>query len=264
MSLLTDALQVKIEFDRVIKRKTVERIEGTLRRDLSKFFAQQGVAVEQALRPYRRRIEESLGPDEVEQIINEVIDSQAPALQRTIEPAVRESLLSGARGVAANLLPFAISFEIENPRVRDYLDRVAAARVTAINDTTRDRLRALIVRSQDDNESYSTLAARIRDTFDGFAGLRPQQHIRDRAELVAVTEIGDAYEEGSLSGVAQVQEQGYPMEKRWITVGDDRVSEGCAANESEGWIPFSNSFSSGHERPLRFPGCRCTTAYRIA
>lgn len=255
--------EAKIEFDRVIRRKTVEAIEGTLRKSLSKFFEAQGIAMERAFRPYRRVIEEALTGDEADDIIDDVIAAQAPALQRAIVPAVREAALAGARGIARDVATSVISFEIESPRVRDYIDRVAAARVTAINDTTRQRMRELIARSQADRESYSTLAKRIRDQFDGFAGIKPQRHIRDRAELVAVTEIGDAYEEGSAAGVQQVAQQGYPMEKRWITVADDRVSEGCAANEDAGWIGLSDPFPSGHDRPLRFPGCRCTAAYRL-
>jgi hypothetical protein len=52
------------------------------------------------------------------------------------------------------------------------------------------------------------------------------------------------------------------MEKRWLTVGDDRVSDGCKDNQRAGWIALNDAFPSGDDRPLRFPGCRCVVQYR--
>jgi hypothetical protein len=85
----------------------------------------------------------------------------------------------------------------------------------------------------------------------------PQQHIDSRAHLVAVTETGNAYAEGQLEVAQELAAAGIEMEKAWITVGDDRVTEGCRENEAAGWIGLDDPFPSGHQRPLRFPGCRC-------
>jgi len=62
--------------------------------------------------------------------------------------------------------------------------------------------------------------------------------------------------------VDMMVEQGLMMEKKWLTVGDDLVSEECDANEAEGWILSDAVHMSGHMHPPRFPGCRCDELYR--
>lgn len=65
-----------------------------------------------------------------------------------------------------------------------------------------------------------------------------------------------------LAAVKDMASLGLAMEKSWLTVGDNRVSDGCAENEGAGWIPLDEPFPSGDQAPLRFPGCRCTALYR--
>lgn len=156
------------------------------------------------------------------------------------------------------------AFDLANPRAVAYLAEHGAALVTAINETTREQMRTLLVQAVEDGWSYTRTARAITDQFEGFAGLKPQAHIRNRAELVAVTEAGNAYERGSRIVVDDLQDAGIRMEKKWLTVGDARVSDGCADNEAEGWIPLDQAFGTGHQEPLRFPGCRCTCQYRRA
>ena len=57
-------------------------------------------------------------------------------------------------------------------------------------------------------------------------------------------------------------DHGIEMEKQWSSMKDDKVSDGCNANELDGWIPISQPHSSGDMHPLRFPGCRCDELYR--
>ena len=97
-----------------------------------------------------------------------------------------------------------------------------------------------------------------------FSERKPQLHIRNRAELIAVTETGNAYEKAAMLQAEALQQAGLPMEKSWNTVGDDRVSDGCQENEDAGWIPIDEPFPSGDMQPLRFPGCRCNLQTRFA
>lgn len=108
------------------------------------------------------------------------------------------------------------------------------------------------------------MAQAISDRFVEFAVGRPQEHVESRAHLVAVTEVGDAYEHGNEIVVNDLAAAGLRMEKKWDTIGDGRVSDGCRENEQAGWIPIDEEFPSGDMRPLRFPGCRCTALYRRA
>lgn len=174
-------------------------------------------------------------------------------------------LLLGAGALAATLgIESEKAFSLKNPRAVAYLEQHGAALVTKINDETRSQMKTLVTQAVDEGWSYTRTAKEIREKFDGFAGLKPQKHIRDRATLVAVTEAGQAYEAGSQIVALGLADSGIPMQKRWRTSGDDRVSDDCRINGEKGWIDINELFPKGQDRPLRFPGCRCSALYRRA
>ena len=103
------------------------------------------------------------------------------------------------------------------------------------------------------------------------AGLKPediakkaermkQSLLRDRRETIARTETANALEEAKRIEANAAGKQW----KRWITSADDRVSEICRGNQSDGWIKIDRQFSSGHTNPPGHPNCRCSCAYRKA
>lgn len=172
--------------------------------------------------------------------------------------------LALAAGARHSLATFSIdtAFDLKNPRAVEYLKDYAADLVKGINDVTREDVRRIIVDAVDSGKSYTQVAKELRDKYAEFAAPKPQAHIRDRATLIAVTEIGNGYEAGNAIVVADLQDGGIEMESSWLTVGDANVSDGCAENQAAGWIEAGTEFPSGHTRPLRFPGCRCTLLSR--
>lgn len=82
------------------------------------------------------------------------------------------------------------------------------------------------------------------------------------ANGVIVQNCGNAYEAGNYLPIQAMAEAGLEMEKSWLTVGDDRVSEVCQGNQDEGWIPWDQAHASGQQHPLAHPACRCTELYR--
>jgi hypothetical protein len=156
-----------------------------------------------------------------------------------------------------------IRFDLKNPRAKAYLDNYGARMVKGINETTKDILQTLIANATSEGWTYQQTAQAIIERFDEFAVGRPQEHIDSRAHMVAVTEVGNAYTEGNLIVARDLKDAGLTVEKSWSTVGDDKVSEGCQVNEAAGWIPVDDEFPSGHQRPLRFPGCRCDLLTRV-
>jgi hypothetical protein len=144
------------------------------------------------------------------------------------------------------------------------MERHGAEMITRINEETRDEIHTILNESSEKGWGYDKTAKAITERFKEFAIGKPQQHIRSRAHLVAITESGNAYEEGNLEGARQLQDHGMAMEKLWVNVGDDRVSDGCLANSAVRWIPIDKLFPEGPNRmrPLRFPGCRCHAQYR--
>ena len=180
-----------------------------------------------------------------------------------IQAAARAALAAGADATLAEV-EIDIAFNLANPRAVQYLDEHGYGLISQINEVTRGNIATIVSNGVNEGWSYNRMAREISSLYSEMAVGKPQAHIESRAHLIAITEAGQAYEAGSNIVVRDLQEAGLAMEKKWLTVGDDRVSQGCRDNAAEGWIPYSQAFSSGHQHPLRFPGCRCTTLYQRA
>lgn len=187
----------------------------------------------------------------------DTLDAFSEPLQEYIQLAM---LYGGRQALAAG--DFAASFELPFPQAAEYASQHAADLVSGINATTTDEVRRLVTKAVDEGQSYTELAKALREKYSQFHTPQPQQHIKDRAELIAVTEIGDAYEAGNEQIGQQLQGAGLEMQKAWLTVEDSGVDDKCFQNEQAGWIPFDQEFPSGHMRPLAHPACRCTLLMR--
>lgn len=146
---------------------------------------------------------------------------------------------------------------LPNLRAQEYAKKHAAEAVTQINDTTRKEIARIVSDGVESGSSYNDIAKAIKNKFEEFAVPMPQKHVSNRAVLVAVTELANAYCEGNAQVGNYLQDNGVKMMKAWQTLEDDRVSDGCKENERVGWIPINKEFPSGHMHPPRFPGCRC-------
>lgn len=162
-------------------------------------------------------------------------------------------------------------FGIDNPRTTAWLAKNAAERVAWIDEATRDDLRELIASMQEQGASFATLASAIERKFEGYyqpgderdwGADRPQGHVRDRADLIAQTELAFGYEAGMRMAVDRIVGAGIQIEKSWLSLDDDRVDADCSDNSAEGWMPQDETFQSGDDEPPAHPACRCTTLYR--
>lgn len=210
-----------------------------------------------------RRIREAITEDDWLRIWDQVTDDTYDRFIGVVQNMMQQGLSIGAAVQIANVATD-YAFDLSNPRAVAYIEEFGALRVTQINETTRDEIHDIVTQGTREGWSYDRVARAINQRFREFRVGKPQEHIKSRGHLVAVTELGNAYEAGNQVVVQDLSDGGLDMEKKWLTVGDDRVSDGCRENESEGWIPVEQAFLSGHDRPLRFPGCRCTALYRRA
>jgi hypothetical protein len=252
-------------------------LERELAQKVRKVFAKQEKMLLDALELYKDKfpLEEADYP--VSPIIaawKRIADSTRETFEEGLTTTLTKAISKGMGVVADDMGVTAAAFNVRNPRAVDYLKEHGADNVTRINDVTRDRMRTILEQGREGGWSYDRVADEIRREFANYYSAeeskwefnadRSQLHITDRASLIAVTEIGNAYEEGGYQQALEMQNAGLPVEKYWQTANDDRVSDGCAENEAEGWIPFDDQFASGDEHPLRFPGCRCACQYRMA
>lgn len=188
-----------------------------------------------------------------------------------LEQHVSEMLQAGALHLASSLA-IDYTFQLKNPRSVSYLQAHGADLVThVINETTKGDIRGIVTYGVENGWSYQKTARAIQEKFNGYAdgeswwnfdAPRPQKHVDSRAHLIAITEAGEAYEEGNFIVVGDLQAAGLQVQKRWSTMEDDRVSAGCLENEAQGWISADQPHLSGHMHPLRFPGCRCDELYQ--
>jgi SPP1 gp7 family putative phage head morphogenesis protein len=86
---------------------------------------------------------------------------------------------------------------------------------------------------------------------------RKQILLEERRKAIAHTEARFAVAKAT-DGEALERGAQY---KAWRTVGDDRVSEVCAANESAGFIAVEDAFPAGQMTPPGHPNCRCHLVY---
>jgi len=160
---------------------------------------------------------------------------------------------SASKSTAKDLGLSPTPFGLPNPRAVGWMSQYAADTVTGLNNATRDLLREELTAGISNGFAWSTMRNSLKDTF-GFS--------RDRAQMIAVTELAYAYEQGNAQPIEAMEALGLVMEKSWLTVSDNRVDPICAANQAQGWILNAQAFTSTHGMPPAHPNCRCTTLYQ--
>lgn len=189
-------------------------------------------------------------------------------LSETVVVFSRDSAKKGAKTVIAkwNLGQFGIGYEQVEPRIETYLSKKLTHELSPyrgnIHSTTTERIRQILYDGYKNGSTYGEMSKLIQE--QGEAGVFSPA----RAEMIAVHEVGDAYEEGNYIPLKQLQEENpdRKVQKMWSTVGDDRVTPTHSENEAMGWIPFDEAFSgTGDQRPPATdnPRCRCTLLEQI-
>lgn len=249
------------------KWRRLRPFERQLTAAVAKIFRKQGRAATQALaiRRYKfsesRRLREALTLSDGEEIAEAASAALREEFFETVQETAAQVLEIGATAAMGDV-GIRVAFDLRHPRAVAYLEQHGYGLISQIDAVTRGNIATIISNGAYEGWSYNRMAREIISLYSFMADGRPQQHIDSRAHLIAVTEVGNAYEAGQDIVIREMQEAGEQMEKNWLTVGDNRVSAGCAANQAQGWIPYPQTFQSGHQHPLRFPGCRCTTLYR--
>ena len=167
--------------------------------------------------------------------------------------AARAAVLQLWRGPTARALDYAAPVRAE---VVQWAREHVGTMVREINATTRGELAQVIADGIQEGKGVVEIGHDIQ-------AVAPDMSVR-RARLIANTETNEALSKAAKERALELG----ATHHAWLTVGDDRVSDGCRENEAVGWIPIGEQFPAesrmahGHERPPRFPGCRCAEAFR--
>lgn len=87
------------------------------------------------------------------------------------------------------------------------------------------------------NLSYTEVAKNIQKLDQTLFSL-------NRAKLIATNETGKAYEHGNYVPMKEAANQGATVEKKRLTVHDDRVTASCRTNEAQGRIGINEQRQS--------------------
>lgn len=193
-----------------------------------------------------------------------------------MQPALYNQMVN-AFTVPANEAMLAEARTMASRQAAEYVTNVTASELRNIGDAIargleegkgpREIAKTLDMVKDLDSVSAKRLEKYIDDLTK--SGLTPEQVekqaekmreklLKERKENIAQTETANAIEE---SQYIEAQAAGRKY-KATITSRDERVSDICAGNEAQGWIPIDKAFASGDMHAPHHPRCRCATTYQ--
>lgn len=252
---------------RVDRIAILRPIEVELEKAMEEAFFRQGEAFIRRLKAFKpwfppEELKEQLIPTglsvaEIMSLWEEIALGTWYFFEQPMNTAAVKAMMAGKAAAIANVSwmgSFTLGFD---EMLLNQIPALTKMQVHSINRTTQKYINTQIRHAMEEGWSYNRTAKAIIGRFKEFAIGKPQLHIQSRAHLVAITETGNLYVEGTMRTARELEAMGLVQEKFWLTVGDDRVSDGCRANTAVKWIPLNQPFPSKDMQPLRFPGCRC-------
>lgn len=191
----------------------------------------------------------------------EASHSDIPRILGTIPPIVLKPTISklltnaGTTGANHTNTMVGVSALSQTPqRVKDYIAEHSLEQIGADLDTTTvSEIRTILENGLDANTPFSKIITEIKQA-GAFS--------RDRAQTIAVTEVGNAYSQGLLGQGKELQDQGLDMEKSWLA--EDEPCDICQGNADADWVDIDEDFPSGDDAPLAHPNCLCALLMRRA
>jgi hypothetical protein len=253
--MVTEAIDSFLMEQRRTRRERVTaRQERLLRQALREgFSAQQALVLDNFL--------EGMTLDEFNRLWERIAGQTIGPMSVTAQTLSEQSYSTGVFAQRIDL-GVDISFDLAHPRAVAFLENHGSQMISGINETTRRETNRIITNGLRTGNSYDEIADQLRVKFQDYRIPKPQLHIRDRAELIAVQEMGEAYEQGNLDMARELRDLGVGLEKSLLTAEDGRVDEDCSGNAAAGWIPLEQSYPTGNLRPPIHVSCRCTQLVR--
>lgn len=215
------------------------------------------------------------GPSAISPVLNARVPDWRSALETVYQEVItffgEEEMqrLSRVRRSASG--PASVKEPVFNPFanfIQDWVKRIAAQKVTAINESTRDTLATTIGKALDGNLSTDQIARLILEVFREWASdSDPRRADIKRSYTIARTEVGTAQNYAQSASAKQMQDQaGLQIQKRWISSRDERVRDSHELVDGE-MVDLDDLFSNGLMHPNDPDGpaeevinCRCVAS----
>lgn len=234
--------------------KALASHESAVSKGASTFFRKQGIAFGSALADHWGISE--VTPRQLNflgQLFDDHVDTPIDFITKAIKNSFVAGMLFGNQEY--NL---GISFTVKNPRAVEYIDIRGLALLKELNTTTKDDIRKIVSAGLDNGDSYSAIARAIKSKFVQYATKTVGS--KSRAEVVAITEAGKAYQAGNFGAIQEATSTGLKFQKSWLPVSDPCPI--CQTNADQGWIDLDAKHSSGDDHPVAHPICRCAELYQ--
>ena len=237
-----------------------------------------------------------------EQQIQKWQEDYAVFVNEKLAPVWAAAIRAGAAQLKNKFAEFV--FDDSDGNVKDWIRLHTGEFITNIGEDTRAAIKAILAHGQDEGWTVQRMAQAIRPCIgltrpDAIANARYQQRVyenllkttssenatrqaheaalrygakqhRERADMIANTELAFAYNRGYHEGVRQAMSQGFmgACEKVWRTAGTRRVCDKCIALNGQR-IGFDDPFNIAgkelhrgmHQTPPAHPRCRCVVQY---
>jgi SPP1 gp7 family putative phage head morphogenesis protein len=144
-----------------------------------------------------------------------------------------------------------LAFDLENPFIQEWLDRMSIRLAGQVPETTRQHVEREVKEGISSGESVDDISRRIRGVFNSAK--------RSRADLIARSEANGSQNAASF---LQAKASGVVVSKTWLTARDARVRDEHEALEGM-TIPLDDEFPNGEGRWPSAPNCRCTLTFGV-
>lgn len=193
-------------------------LEIRTERAIADVFQQQARVVLAEMERSRAVFEEEAKQDQINYALNlAFIATQDGQISALAGPMLIAQNL-GVRGMALQT-GLNLQFNTRDPVTVDYMNRYAGERITGLNDVTRDRIQGVIKKDYAAGKTYAEMARDVRAEFDSMS--------RYRSKAIAVTEIHTAQGLAQKKTADELAKFGFQMEKRALTMKDEKVCPVC-------------------------------------
>ena len=224
-------------------------------------------AVHRALQNQKRELQKYLDdigfpPDtEITRIINHsagpVVDAFISRSKTTIERYYNETGKKWSKPLVG------LDWSLPTRPEKIYLEAIEGLHLSqnkwSITETTEERVKKLVTSGIKQGHSPQEISKNIKN-------LDPQVFSKNRADLIAINQIGKAKQYGEWIANKEYKDAGYLVLKYWSTVNDNRVTRSHTANQNQGWIHIDKFFSGTGDKIAPAsdnPRCRCAIQYEI-
>jgi HK97 family phage portal protein len=187
--------------------------ESRMKPVIRSFFSMQQLEVEANLEAQKSVKDITI---DIDKILFDSAEANKDFVKR-IKPIMRQ-IIKDQAALEINNFDFGISFELENPRVGQWIEKYGLNEAVNINETTKNALRETLKEGISAGEGIPDLAKRISATYEDAKGYR--------ADNIARTETIAASNQANVETYKQVEEQtGAKIKKAWLNAEDERTRE---------------------------------------